>query len=495
MFQTTGRLLRFFIVFYMLCYFLGLPVWAQNIRNSIYAGSFYPTNSNELVRQIKTLTKKAENTPVKIPPKKVLRALILPHAGYIYSGFTAAHAVHVLDKKLFSKVILMGPDHHVGFDHAAVSNAEAFKTPLGLVPLHQEAKTLLKNSLLFKIEPLSDRKEHSLEVLLPFLQWYLEEFSIIPIIMGPGDINAYAQAVESITDHQTLVVASSDLSHYLPYDTAVATDKSTIDMILRLNLKDFEKYHDRACGRIPVLVLMRLAEKHGWQPVLLHYSNSGDTAGSRDKVVGYTAIAFYGDHLMKNKNDLNHHLSEEQGQLLVKLARRTIEKQLYRRFNDSDALEKALLSNQFQQHQGTFVTLNKQGQLRGCIGSLEGNEPIAEGVRHNAVNAAFHDPRFPPLSADELDHVDIEISILTEPKSLAYRDGDDLISKLRVNIDGVILRKGYQSATFLPQVWDQLPNPRNFLSHLCRKAGLASDAWETSKLQISTYQVIHFKEK
>ena len=187
-------------------------------------------------------------------------------------------------------------------------------------------------------------------------------------------------------------------------------------------------------------------------------------------------------------------LTKEQGRLLVKLAKNTISKELGEPVDDTDQLEDALAQKPFDMRSGTFVTLHKNGQLRGCIGSLTGDEAISEGVRHNAINAAFHDPRFQPLTKKELDHIDVEVSVLTEPQPLAYTDAQDLINKLRVNVDGVILGKGLARATFLPQVWEQLPNPKDFLTHLCRKAGLPGNAWETSKLDISTYQVTYFEE-
>jgi AmmeMemoRadiSam system protein A len=149
----------------------------------------------------------------------------------------------------------------------------------------------------------------------------------------------------------------------------------------------------------------------------------------------------------------------------------------------------------FKQKRGTFVTLTIDKQLRGCIGNLDSTDSIVDGIERNAVNAAFRDPRFPPLKAGELDRVDIEVSILTEPQPLKYKDSEDLLSKLRVNVDGVILRKGSASATFLPQVWAQLPQPETFLSHLCSKAGLSPDAWKEGNLDILTYQVQCFEEE
>ena len=189
--------------------------------------------------------------------------------------------------------------------------------------------------------------------------------------------------------------------------------------------------------------------------------------------------------------------STQKGQILVRLARRTLNKKLGRPMDRSqgNALDKALAEPDFETMCGTFVTLTMEGRLRGCIGSLEPDEAIREGVRANALNAAFHDPRFPPVTRRELDKIDIEISILTRPRELAYTDGKDLAAKLRCGIDGVIIRKGPSRATFLPQVWDQLPQPEDFLSHLCRKAGLAADAWQATGLTVETYQVQYFHEQ
>jgi len=237
--------------------------------------------------------------------------------------------------------------------------------------------------------------------------------------------------------------------------------------------------------------------RHGCQLLFLHYANKGDTAGSRGRVVGYAAIAFYGETTMTDSKVSLKQFSTQQGQALVRLARRTLNKKLDRPMDKSQdrALDTALADPEFETRCGTFVTLTIKGRLRGCIGSLEPDEAIREGVRENALNAAFHDPRFSPVTNRELDKIDIEVSILTRPRALAYTDGKDLAAKLRCGTDGVIIRKGYARATFLPQVWDQLPRPEDFLGHLCRKAGLSANAWQATDLEVLTYQVQYFHEQ
>jgi AmmeMemoRadiSam system protein A len=189
-------------------------------------------------------------------------------------------------------------------------------------------------------------------------------------------------------------------------------------------------------------------------------------------------------------------LSSEEGQCLVRLARATITERLMDPNTDDHhrALQAELQAPIFATRCGAFVTLKKKGALRGCIGSLTSSEALADNVRHNALNAAFQDPRFPPLSPEELDQIVIEVSVLTPPETLTYSDADDLVSRLRPGIDGVILRRGSASATFLPQVWKQLPRCQDFLSHLCLKAGLAAQSWREDHLQVEIYQVQYFEE-
>jgi AmmeMemoRadiSam system protein A len=368
---------------------------------------------------------------------------------------------------------------------------------LGKIKLHNDVVKLRRHPDLFRALPVSRDKEHSLEVILPFLQTYLGEFQLVPVIVGRADIGRFSDALETVMDRHTLLAVSSDLSHFLAYSEAASLDRETIGAIVNLSPDSLINRDNRACGVMPILILMEIARRNHWQPVLLHYSNSGDTAGSRSRVVGYAAIAFFGDQSMENQFDSHANFTEEQGQVLVRLARHTIMEKLGRKISasESDRGNRALPDEDFKSHCGTFVTLKIKGQLRGCIGNLTSTETVWDGIKRNAVNAAFHDPRFSPLTDKELEQTEIEVSILTEPRPLQYQSGQDLAQKLRVKVDGVIIRKGHASATFLPQVWEQLPQPEEFLSHLCLKAGLPSDAWKDPEVEILTYQVQYFEEK
>ena len=471
-------------------------VFAETVRKPVWAGIFYEDNPSGLREHIDQLTGKAQKTRIYIPENMRLRAIVMPHAGYVYSGWTAAHAARVLSPGRYSKVILLGPDHRMGFKNAAISNAAAYETPLGKINLHKDSVKLLLQADLFQSLPVSQDKEHSLEVILPFLQHALGDFQLVPVMIGQGDVARLSNALDSIIEDETLLVVSSDLSHFLSYKDAVIRDQETIDEILNLKPVKLIKTDNRACGKMPLLILADIARRYHWQPLLLHYSNSGDTAGDRSRVVGYVTLAFFEDLSKGSKDNADGLFTETQGQVLVKLARETIMDQLGvdDSGRDSENLLSALKDAPFKLHCGTFVTLNINGQLRGCIGNLTSTKTVLEDVKHNALQAAFHDPRFAPLSKDELESIQIEISILTEPQLLVYRDWQDLIGKLRVHVDGVIIRRGHARATFLPQVWEQLPRPEAFLDHLCMKAGLSSQAWKNSELEILTYQVQYFEE-
>jgi AmmeMemoRadiSam system protein B/AmmeMemoRadiSam system protein A len=482
---------------FLLASFLPLPAPAGDIRLPVVAGTWYPDSRSELAQMIDQLTVRAQKTELRLPPSKKLRALILPHAGFVYSGWTAAHAARVLTPGQFQKVVLLGPDHRVGFTNGAISDASAYQTPLGLIPLHSDSRQLRSESRLFQSSFASDRMEHSLEAVLPFLQVYLKEFTLVPIVLGPSNIAAIADAVDPLIDDNTLVVVSSDLSHFLPYPQAKKRDSQTIRLIANFKSQEISKRDNSACGKNPILVLLDLARRRHWTPVLLHYANSGDTGGGRSRVVGYASIAFFEGEPMPEKSQNDHHFNESQGRRLIQLARRTINDRLgIKPQEPASASQQDPLSEPcFQRHCGTFVTLKKNGALRGCIGNLIANKSVAEGIRDNALSAAFRDPRFPPLAPKEVDQLQISISILTQPKPLQYKDAADLLAKLRVNVDGVILRRGTAGATFLPQVWEQLPDPNDFLAHLCLKAGLQANTWRNTKLDVSTYQVQYFEEQ
>lgn len=253
------------------------------MRKPAVAGMFYPGNKEELKKSVHGFLQAGK----EIKFKGELKALIVPHAGYVYSGIVAGAGFRLLAGKNvrhYKKVILLGPSHQIYFSGAAIA-AEDFETPLGTVKVG-EVSSWLKEELIVKL-PEAHRKEHCLEVELPFLQETLSKFELYALVLGEVDEKLLAAAIRKFVDDNTLIVVSSDLSHYLPYETAVRKDKETINKILNFDLSHFE-----ACGERPIRVLMHLAKSLNWKPILLDYKNSGDTAGDKNRVVGYTAIGY-----------------------------------------------------------------------------------------------------------------------------------------------------------------------------------------------------------
>lgn len=485
-----------FLAAVCICFVFITVSWALagTVRKPIAAGTFYPDDPGRLKQMTADLTLKAEKNQPDIPADRPLKAMVMPHAGYVYSGLTAAHAAAALEGQKFSKIIILAPDHRTGFHGCAISDADSYQTPLGRILIHPDADNLREQYGFFRAVFASDASEHAVEVILPFLQTWLTDFKIIPIVIGRGDNSeAWVSALEKILDTDTLVIVSTDLSHYLPYEKAVAQDKQTIKYIENLNAKAIAKDSNRACGIKPLLGLIELAKSRNWEGRLLDYSNSGDTAGKNNKVVGYATMAFYGEKEM-NKQETEKQINSKKGEVLLELARKSIADRLGVSWEPSPEFDSRAKDPVFESRRGTFVTLKINDQLRGCIGNLVPEKPLIQGVKDNAVNAAFNDPRFAPLSKEEFARIQIEVSLLTEPMPLEYRDAQELLEKIRPDVDGLIISKGPYSATFLPQVWEQLPDKKSFLSNLCMKAGLPADEWKKGNLQVYTYQVQYFEE-
>jgi hypothetical protein len=474
------------------------PAPAIVVREPAVAGLFYPKDPAALSQMIDAFLAAAKTTPLD----GELRALVCPHAGYPYSGPVAAYAYRLLAGREYSTVVVMGPSHYAALRGASVTNADVFRTPFGDVPISSKARALAQTPP-FALEPrcrvqrpdwwlqssrdppandTADTWEHSVEVEIPFLQKTLNGFQLVPIVMGDLDTRKAAQVLGSIIDDRTLIVASSDLSHYYPYARAQELDQRCVKAICDLDLDAMES--QEACGRIPILTLMQLARERGWQTRLLDCRNSGDTAGDKSRVVGYAAIAFYASRAEK--------LADADRHYLLDLARRSVRESVATGRLPEVAPDG--LAARFTESKGCFVTLTERGELRGCIGYIFAQGPLYQAVMENARNAALHDPRFPPVLPREIDRLEIEISVLTAPQPLIFASPEDLLQKLKPHQDGVVLRMGGRSATYLPQVWDQLPDKVDFLNHLAEKAGCASDAWRGPDTSVFIYHVEAFKE-
>ncbi|MCX6803829.1 MAG: AmmeMemoRadiSam system protein B [Candidatus Diapherotrites archaeon] len=468
-------------------------IMTDKIRNPIYAGAFYPSDKKELSKMIDSfLSTVNKNEPKKLDGK--LAALIVPHAGFVYSGPTAAFGFKSLSKSSPKRIILLGPSHQK-YLKGCFGFSGIWSTPLGKINVQNAGLNIIE-----------DDEEHSLEVELPFLQKTLKNFEFVPIIYGEINYEELSKICKGAADIDSVIIASSDLSHYNSYDKAVAIDKNTISAILSLDLEEFSRAGD-ACGKIGIAALMLLAKENNWKPVLLDYRNSGDTAGDKDNVVGYCAIAFFKSTAEGSKKKVrkafvcNKNQSEDfsltpvEEKYCIDLAKKSIEFYLE---NNSilnlSGLELKKVPKKLLEKKACFVTLTINGDLRGCIGNLTAYQPLFTEILENAVNAAFRDPRFEPLSKSELAKIKIEVSILTKPKELIFSDAEDLLSKICAGVDGLILSKGPYSATFLPSVWEDISKKEDFLTHLCQKAGLPKDEWKKSRIKVKRYYTIKAEE-
>jgi AmmeMemoRadiSam system protein B/AmmeMemoRadiSam system protein A len=469
------------------------------VRPPAVAGAFYPGYRKELARDVERLLAGA-SPPARGKP----RALIAPHAGYAYSGPTAAHAFKLLAGVSFRRVCVLGPSHFAQFAGASLPASDAYATPLGEVPIAPLARQLAGRGPLV-LEPrcrvqrppwgrsvppgeaTPDTWEHAIEVEIPFLQRTLGEFELLPVVYGDVDPAQVARELDPLLDDDTLLIVSTDLSHYHSYLEAQALDQSCVEAICALD--EARLAAEEACGRLPVQTLLHLAKQRGWQAQLLDLRNSGDTSGDRSRVVGYAAIAFFegGD---AGAGTQRYHPRDRA--FLLRLARQTIER--VTRGDGLPGITPTEVPPACREQRACFVTLHLGGRLRGCIGNLNASQPLHRDVMRNARDAALRDARFPPVAPEEVSQLRLEISVLTEPQALAFESPADLLQKLCPLRDGVVLQLGGRRATFLPQVWEQLPDPAEFLSHLARKAGAGPGDWQSREARILTYSVEHFAE-
>lgn len=474
-----------FLIFVPLLVLIGscLKLGSKEVRKPAVAGMFYPGEKNQLQKMVSSYLKKADVSPVG----EEVFALISPHAGFIYSGPVAAYGYRLLQQSPAETVILIGPSHRVHLPGIAVYPTGAFATPLGQVEIDEElAQKIIKSSPYIQADTSPHQPEHSLEVQLPFLQEVLKNFKIVPILINDvGKSETLAEAIiKNIGDKKVVLIASTDLSHYLPYKEARALDLEAISWLEEFSLSALSKTEGRLCGLAATISVLHAAQKlNYYQTQLLKYANSGDTAGDKKQVVGYCSLAIYKNQ-RKKKESVKGWLNQQEQETLLKIARQSIEEF----FKGNKKFSPGQVKGALQEKRGVFVTLTKAGNLRGCIGYLKGYKPLAEAVAEMALSAAFRDSRFPPLKEEELGEIEIEISVLTPFQKIKK------IEEIKVGQHGLYIKKGFQSGLLLPQVatkygWDR----EKFLEQVCLKAGLSPESWQEkdAELYIFSAQIFH----
>ena len=382
-----------------------------------------------------------------------------------------------------------------------VPSFDYYQTPLGKIKIAEEAKKLVNNKL-FQQNLAAEEPEHAIEVELPFLQMVLNDFTILPILIGSDnnyeELMQISAELQKIVDDQTLIVISTDFTHYGPNygytpfkngeqkEKIAEIDNRAFDLIKKMDAQGFYNYvHDSSVtidGGTAIPVGLQLLKNI--EVIQLAYQTSGNILNDYTNSVSYAAFAFY--------PTVKIEISVDQQKELLELSRKEIDSTLRNQKNDFKLKynDEAVLKGK----QGVFVTLTINDQLRGCIGHIIPQEPMIKAIRDNAVNAALRDSRFSPLTLAELDKVKIEISLLTVPQLLTGKDYQEKMNKLRPNIDGVVLINGDQDATFLPQVWEQIPDKQEFLKQLSLKAGMSENAWQDPATSWYVYQIKGFEE-
>jgi len=464
---------------------------APTARPAAKAGTWYPDDPAVLRKDIEGYFEQAPKAALPGPPV----AVIAPHAGYQFSGRCAGAVYAHLRGRDIRRVMVLAPTHHVRMHGGSIPAVDFYETPLGRIPLDREACEAILESPLVKTVPAAHRQEHSLELQLPFLQTALKEFTLIPVVLGGLDAKEQRQLAHLLRDYldaHTLVVASTDFTHYgrgfgyVPFTENVREnieklDRGALAHVLGRDAEGFRQYVAKTgatiCGRTPVAVLLEMLPPD-CRGKLIQYYMSGDLEGDYGHTVSYAAAAFTigpGE------------VSAAGRKRLLEIARATL--------RATAAGEKPpdfdVDGEELQARRGVFVTYKIEGRLRGCIGRFEADLALWKAVREMAVASARHDPRFKPVTEREEPKIDIEISILSPMTRI-----EDPLNFIP-GVHGLTIRSGRRSGTYLPQVaaeqgWDK----RTFLSHLCRhKIGLSADAWKDKDTEVSIYSAQVFGDK
>jgi AmmeMemoRadiSam system protein B/AmmeMemoRadiSam system protein A len=466
------------------------PKEVAMVRQPAVAGQFYPGDAKTLTVMIDSMLVSADVPAIS----GRLIGIQVPHAGHEFSGPTAAHAFKLLQGMDSVTVVMLGTSHYVRLDRAAVYARGSWHTPLGDVAVDEPlAKAILAQDKFFADIPEAHAKEHSIEVEVPFLQRVLTNFKIVPIMLLQPTFAQCERVGKAIAKaargKKVLLLASSDLYHGESYAAADRVDGATVGLMVKFDARAFhaalERAEAQACGGYAIAAMMVAARELGAESaVVLAQTNSNDVTGERGGYcVGYSAVAFVAPGQGKEESS---DLTELEQKSLLRIARQTLEGHI----RTGKIPEARPLTPKLGEKRGAFVTLHKRGELRGCIGYVEAVKPAYEAVREMAVAASTEDPRFPPVQVEELDSIDIEITVLSPLRPLPSPDS------VIVGTHGLVIRKGFRSGLLLPQVpVEQGWNREQFLTHTCLKAGLPPNSYKDKDAQLFSFTGQVFGEK
>ncbi len=480
----------------------GLDEEACVNRKPVVSGQFYPDNKEALQTTLIDLFSKAEKRAFHEP----VAAVIAPHAGYVYSGVVAASSYNQIDPETeYDNIFILGTSHRESFEGASIYSEGHYETPLGTVKVNRDlAHQLIEEYDKFHFRESAHNNEHSLEVQLPFLQYHLEKpFQIVPVVTGTHDpkvCEKIGNALKPYFNERNLFIISTDFSHYPNYNDAKKIDEATANAVtsnsvqrliqtIRANTnKDVKNLLTSMCGWPSVLSLLSVTE--GQDDIVARkilYENSGDRMSDKSRVVGYWSIVFY--RKQTENRDMSFEINSKEKEVLLDIARNTLEN--FIRHGIIPEVDESKITKTLETPAGAFVTLHKKGELRGCIGRFKPEKPLYKVVQDMAIASSTQDVRFPEVSEDELDEIDIEISVLTPMERVSSVD------EIELGKHGVYIKKGNRAGTFLPQVAEMTNwSKEEFLGHCARdKAGLRWNEWKDGETELYTYRAIIINEK
>lgn len=428
-------------------------IFMTKIKEPSVANTFYSGNPAELKKQLDGFSKENGNRY-----EYKTRAVIVPHAGLIYSGQLAYEGISQLDKSV-KNIFIFAPSHRVPLGGLALTCYDEWKTPLGTIKINQEINSVLEEKFEAKIFDEAFAEEHSVEIEVPAIQHLFSEgVNIIPVLVGKVNPQKITDIISEYYDNKEFgFIISSDLSHFLDDKKAQKIDGETARMIESGDIHELR--YDQACGAVGIYGLVEFANKKRFSLIRINLINSSLTSGNKSSVVGYGAWFLY-------EGSKNKFIKEYYSEYLLKLCRNII----LSKFNKGTLY--TAHAPVFNQLGACFVTLKKNNNLRGCIGSIIAHQSLINDIVQHSKDAAFHDPRFNPVEENEVDSLTIDISILSEPEKMSFKNEQDLLEQIVPFRDGIIIKDKYYQAVYLPSVWEDLPDKVMFLNSLKMKAGL-----------------------
>ena len=446
----------------------------RKIKEAAVANTFYTGNVEDLKLHIENFQAASKNL-YKYPT----RAVIVPHAGLVYSGRLAYEGISQLDKNV-KNIFIFAPSHRVGFEGLAISSYDGWETPIGISEVNFDICKELNEKFGANINDEAMAAEHSIEVELPIIQSLFENVKIVPILIGKEDPSKISEIIEYYyNDKNNAFVISSDLSHYLTDEKAQAADKITAQMIETGNIAGFR--YDQACGALGITGLVFFANKNKFSMIRIDLANSSEVSEDTSRVVGYGTWFLY-------EGDKNDFIAKYHAGFTVDICRFIIQ-------SEFDQKPVSIIYPQvFDQPGACFVTIEKNGRLRGCIGSIIAYRALITDLVEHAKDAAFKDTRFSPVREEELPELKFSVSILTEPKKIVFDNEKQLMDKIIPKEDGIIIKDGNSQAVYLPSVWKDLPDKNEFMRSLKIKAGMPADHFSET-FEAFKFHTIYIKEK